>query len=123
MNLTSLLVHPVVSGIIGGICIVILAYIDTKCRKIERTQDIYIKLFLVSSLVFSTISYFVTSHYTKKDAWLEQIYDSEKPNLQPHTKMSYKKTHVSTESRGDFKKILKEIPRVDSNVSIDIQKK
>ena len=123
MNITKIIFHPIVLGIVGGVSIIILAYIDSKCRKIERKQETYITLFLVSSLVFSTISYFISSHYTKSDSWLEQDYTKNKPNLEPKTKLHYKKVEISDTIPTNFVKPLKSFPKQDSNVSIEITKK
>lgn len=123
MNITKIIFHPFTLGIIGGLSIILLAYIDAKCRKIERKQETYITLFLVSSLVFSTISYFISSHYTKSDNWLNQDYTKSKPNLEPTSKLYYKKVEISDTIPGSFVKPLKSFPKQDSNVSIEITKK
>ena len=120
MKLTTILLHPIVTGLIGGLTIIGLVYIDSKCRKIERKKDTYSKLFIVSSLVFSIISYIISLYYTKKDTWLEQTYDSTKPNLQPKSKMVFKKKEIEPKK---YVKKFKEFSKHDSNVSIEISKK
>ena len=120
MKLTTILLHPIVTGLIGGLTIIGLVYIDSRCRKIERKKDTYSKLFIVSSLVFSILSYIISSYYTKKDIWLEQKYDSIKPNLQPKTKITFQKKEIQPK---EYVKKFKEFPKQDSNVSIEITKK
>ena len=123
MGITKIIFHPFTLGIIGGLSIIILAYIDAKCRKIERKQETYITLFLVSSLVFSIISYYTSSYYTKSDSWLEQKYITSKPNLEPSSKLHYMKSKVPGTIPTGFVKTLKPFPKQDSNVSIEITKK
>ena len=101
LNIRSTITHPFVAGPIAGGIIVLLAYLDTKFRNIERNNETYWKLFIVSTLVFATITYFVSSEHTKVDEFLNQKYDTSLPSFIPKTK------------GGFSKKILMEGPPVD----------
>lgn len=123
MGITKIIFHPFTLGIIGGLSIILLAYIDATCRKIERKQETYITLFLVSLLVFSIISYYTSSYYTKSDNWLNQDYITSKPNLEPSSKLHYMKSKIPDTKPTSFVKKLRPFPKQDSNVSIEITKK
>lgn len=81
-QLKSILTHPLFIGPLGGGFVILLSYLDSKYRDIDRERSTYIKLFIVSSLVFATLTYFVTSKY-ETDEFLEQPYDVSKPSLLP----------------------------------------
>lgn len=85
-KIRSTITHPFVAGPIGGGFIVLLAYLDSKYRDIEREQTTYLKLFMVSSLVFATITYFIYMEHTKPDEFLDQNYDTSVPSLVPESK-------------------------------------
>lgn len=82
----STITHPFVAGPLGGGVIVLLAYLDSKYRNIDREKSTYWKLFIVSTLVFATITYFVSSEHTKTDEFLDQNYDTKVPPLFPSSK-------------------------------------
>jgi len=85
----STITHPFVAGLLGGIIIVLLAYLDSKYRNVEREKSTYYKLFIVSTLVFATITYFVSSEHTKIDEFLDQNYDTKVPSLVPSSKGNF----------------------------------
>lgn len=78
-KVASLITHPFIAGPLGGGFIVLLAYLDSRFKDLERDTETYWKLFIVSSLVFATITYFVSAEHTKIDEFLEQSYDTAKP--------------------------------------------
>ena len=82
----STITHPLVAGPLGGSFVVLLAYLDSKYRKVEREKSTYWKLFIVSSLVFATITYFVSAEHNKTDEFLNQNYDTKVPPLLPESK-------------------------------------
>lgn len=84
-NIKPLLTHPLFIGPLGGCFIILLAYLDSKYRDTEREKSTYVKLFVVSSLVFATLTYFVTAEY-QVDEFLDQHYDTEIPSLMPKSK-------------------------------------
>lgn len=84
-QLKSILTHPLFIGPLGGSFVILLAYLDSKYRDIDREKATYVKLFVVSSLVFATLIYFVTSKY-ETDEFLEQSYDTSQPSLLPKSK-------------------------------------
>jgi hypothetical protein len=88
------LTHPLVAGPLGGSLMVLLAYCDAKFRVVDREKSTYWKLFIVSSLVFSTMVYFIAEEYNKIDEFLNQAYDTSLPSLLP-SKESLKKAQAS----------------------------
>ena len=87
-NIRSYIIHPFVAGPLGGSIIVLLSYIDSIYRDIERDNNTYFKLFIVSSLVFSTITYFVYMEHKKIDEFLDQPYDVNPPMVNPQKKFN-----------------------------------
>ena len=81
-QIKSILTHPLFIGPLGGSFVILLTYLDSKYRDTDRERATYIKLFVVSSLVFATLTYFVTSKY-ETDEFLEQSYDTSQPSLLP----------------------------------------
>ena len=82
----SVLIHPLIAGPISGGIIILLAYIDSKYRDVNRDKQTYIKLFIMSSLVFATIIYFVSAEHNKIDEFLDQNYDTSNPSFLPKSK-------------------------------------
>lgn len=82
----SVLIHPLIAGPIAGGLIILLVYIDSKYRDVIREKQTYIKLFITSSLVFSTIIYFVSAEYNKIDEFLDQNYDTSSLSFVPKSK-------------------------------------
>ena len=82
----KIITHPLIAGPIGGLCIVLLSYLDSKYKEKKIEKATYYKLFIVSSLVFSTIIYFVSVEYTKTDEFLKQNYDTKIPSFKPISK-------------------------------------
>ena len=93
---TKIIMHPLVAGPIGGSSIVLLTYLDSKYKNKKVEKETYYKLFIVSSLIFSTIIYFVSMEYTKKDEFLEQPFNVDTPSFKPKSK------HFKTKTGGDF---------------------
>ena len=85
-TIKSTITHPFVAGPLGGGFIILLAYLDSKYRDVEREKSTYWKLFMVSSLVFATITYFIYMEHTKPDEFLDQNYDTSIPALVPESK-------------------------------------
>ena len=82
----SFIIHPLIAGPLSGLLIILLVYIDSKYRDVERDKQTYIKLFITSSLVFSTIIYFVLSEHNKTDEFLDQNYDTSNISFLPKSK-------------------------------------
>ncbi len=82
----SVLIHPLISGPISGGLIILLVYLDSRYRDVKRDNQTYIKLFIMSSLVFSTIIYFVSAEHNKIDEFLDQNYDTSNPSFLPKSK-------------------------------------
>jgi len=78
--------HPLIAGPLGGGFVILMVYLDSKYRNVEREKSTYWKLFIVSSLVFATLTYFVTAEHTKTDEFLNQNYDTKVPSLLPKSK-------------------------------------
>jgi len=78
--------HPLVAGPLGGGFVILMAYLDSRYRDVKREKSTYWKLFIVSSLVFATLSYFITAEHTKTDEFLNQNYDTKVPSLLPKSK-------------------------------------
>ena len=82
----SVLIHPLIAGPIAGGLIILLVYLDSKYRDVKREKQTYVKLFITSSLVFSTIIYFVSAEYNKTDEFLDQNYDTSNLSFLPKSK-------------------------------------
>jgi hypothetical protein len=82
----SVIIHPLIAGPIGGGLIILLAYLDSKYRDVKRDKQTYIKLFIMSSLVFATITYFVSAEHNKIDEFLDQNYDTSDLSFLPKSK-------------------------------------
>ena len=82
-TLRTTFTHPLAAGPLGGGLVVLLAYLDAKYKEVERDNSTYFKLFMVSSLVFATIIYFVSGEYNQTDEFLNQKYDTSLPSLLP----------------------------------------
>ena len=85
-KLKSTITHPFIAGPLAGIFVVLMAYLDCKYRDVEREKSTYWKLFIVSSLIFSTVTYFISMEYNKTDEFLEQNYDTSEPSFYPKSK-------------------------------------
>ena len=85
-TIKSTIKHPFVAGPLSGGIIVLLAYLDSKYRNIERENSTYWKLFIASSLVFSIITYCIYIEHTKPDEFLDQCYDKKPPSILPKSK-------------------------------------
>ena len=88
-TIKNTIMHPFVAGPLGGVVVVLLAYLDSKYKDVEKDNTTYWKLFIVSSLVVSTIVYFVSSENNKikaNDDFLNQTYDTLVPTLLPKSK-------------------------------------
>ena len=86
------IIHPLIAGPLGGGIVVLLAYLDSKYKDVKKDSTTYWKLFIVSSLVFSTIIYFVSFENNKtkiNDEFLNQAYDTIVPTLLPKSKGGY----------------------------------
>jgi hypothetical protein len=97
-TIKNTIMHPLVAGPLGGGIVVLLAYLDSKYKdggensKDSRDSMTYLKLFIVSSLVVSSIIYFVSSENNKTkshDEFLNQSYDTSAPTLLPKSKGGY----------------------------------
>lgn len=73
----STLTHPLIAGLVGGLLVVFLSYLDSKIRKIERENDTYWKLGVVSSLIISSLVYVITEEFVKNDEFLNQKFETE----------------------------------------------
>lgn len=115
-TICSAITHPFVAGPLGGGFIVFLAYLDTKYRDVKREDSTYWKLFIVSSLVFATITYFIYMENTKVDDFLEQNYDTELPSFIPNSKGGFiLKDQPSMERPGDYvSKMMNDLPEPGS---------
>jgi hypothetical protein len=85
----SWLTNPLISGVLGGLIVILLAYIDSKFREEERESETYWKLFIVSSLVIATLTYLVSEEFyqrSKTDEFLNQTYETNVPELVPKKK-------------------------------------
>lgn len=82
----SVLIHPLIAGPLGGGLIILLVYLDSKYRDVKRDKQTYIKLFIMSSLVFATITYFVSAEHNKADEFLDQNYDTSNLSFLPKSK-------------------------------------
>ena len=89
-NLRSFIVHPFIAGPLGGLLIVLLAYLDSKYKNQEKENETYVYLFLVSSLVFSTIIYFISGEFNNTDEFLNQDYDTSTPSFLPKSKGGFR---------------------------------
>ena len=87
MGFLKTFTHPLVAGPIAGCIVILLAYLDAKYRDIEKDNSTYIKLFIVSSLVFATLVYFISEEYDQTDEFLNQNYDTSVPSLLPKKKI------------------------------------
>ena len=111
-NIRSILTHPLFIGPLGGCLVILLAYLDSKYRDTEKEKSTYIKLFVVSSLVFATLTYFVTAEY-QSDEFLDQQYDTKVPSLLPKTKGAFTlKDQAPLEGPGGdyIKKMMSSLP-------------
>lgn len=77
MTIRGVLFHPLVAGPIGGGLVALAAYADAWYREVERERSTYIKLFIVSSLVITTLVYLVAEEVVRTDDFLNQKYDIE----------------------------------------------
>jgi hypothetical protein len=82
----SVIIHPLIAGPLGGGLIILLVYLDSKYRDVKRDKQSYIKLFIMSSLVLSTITYFVSAEHNKIDDFLDQNYDTSNLSFLPKSK-------------------------------------
>lgn len=82
----SVLIHPLIAGPLGGGLIILLVYLDSKYRDVKRDKQTYVKLFIMSSLVFATITYFVSAEHNKTDEFLDQNYDTNSLSFLPKSK-------------------------------------
>ncbi len=82
----SVIIHPLIAGPFGGGLIILLVYLDSKYRDVKRDKQTYIKLFIMSSLVFATITYFVSAEHNKIDEFLDQNYDTSNLSFLPKSK-------------------------------------
>lgn len=85
-SVCSFLFNPLVAGPMGGGLVVLLAYFDAKYRDVKRDKSTYTNLFIVSSLVFATLIYFVLEQNNPVDEFLEQVYDTNPISFVPKTK-------------------------------------
>ena len=128
----STITHPLIAGPLGGGFVVLLAYMDSKYREVDREKSTYIKLFIVSSLVFSTLTYFVSAEHNKTDEFLNQNYDTKLPTLLPKSKggfaldeqplMDGPSDHISKMMEGLPEPGTYKIP-VESNVTMTMKPK
>lgn len=82
----STITHPLFAGPLGGGVVVLLAYIDSRYKDVKKDNMTYLKLFAVSSIVFSTIIYFISTEFNKTDDFLKQKYDTSLPSFNPSSK-------------------------------------
>ena len=85
-SISSFLFSPLVAGPLGGGLVVSLAYFDAKYRDVKREKSTYINLFVVSSLIFATLIYFVLEENNQVDDFLQQVYDTNPISFIPKTK-------------------------------------
>ena len=98
-NIRSVLTHPLAAGPLGGGFVVLMAYLDAKYRDVKRDKSTYIKLFVVSSLIFATLTYFILNEIDETDEFLDQQYDTEVPSsLVPEKKGGFKKDILDNQS-------------------------
>lgn len=84
MSIRSFITHPLVAGPLGGLVVVLCAYIDAKIKDVERENTTYYKLFAVSALVTAVLVYLVSEEFTKTDEFLNQEYETElKSSMMP----------------------------------------
>ena len=82
----SVLIHHLIAGPLGGGLIILLVYLDSKYRDVKRDKQTYVTLFIMSSLVFATITYFVSAEHNKTDEFLDQNYDTNSLSFLPKSK-------------------------------------
>ena len=115
--------HPFVLGPLGGGIVVLLAYLDSKYKDTKQDNETYLKLFIASSLVFSTIVYF-SSNSNVSDDFLNQKYDTSNPSLLPKSKGGFSLENQKIMQGPNIKNIMDELPPVGtySNVNMKIKK-
>jgi hypothetical protein len=116
-TIKNTLMHPLVAGPLGGGIVVLLAYIDSKYKDVEKDNITYWKLFIVSSLVVSTIIYFVSSENNKTkahDEFLNQAYDTSAPTLLPKSKGGFSTENQSlmTGPKENIEKMMGGLPPI-----------
>lgn len=116
-TIKNTLMHPFVAGPLGGGIVVLLAYLDSKYKDVEKDRTTYWKLFIVSSLVVSTIIYFVSSENNKTkahDEFLNQSYDTSVPTLLPKSKGGFTVENQSLMNgpKENIEKMMGELPPV-----------
>ena len=79
-SFASFITNPIISGIIGGLTMVLLAYFDAKYRDIERERQTYLQLFFLSMIIVSSITYFALYFSDTSDEFLDQKYDTVAPS-------------------------------------------
>ena len=79
-SFASFITNPIISGIIGGLTMVLLAYFDAKYRDIERERQTYLQLFFLSMIIVSSITYFALYFSDTSDEFLDQKYDTVTPS-------------------------------------------
>ena len=95
-QIKSTITHPLIAGPLGGGVVVLLAYLDSRYKDVKKENSTYVKLFVVSSLVFSTIIHFISSEYNKTDDFLKQQYDTSLPSFNPVSKGGFSTDTGST---------------------------
>lgn len=61
MSFLETLSNPFVFGIVVGVCMLLLTYLDTKVTKKERNTTNYFKVFLASSFVSGGLKFLVSN--------------------------------------------------------------
>ena len=61
MSFLETLSNPFVFGIVVGLCMLLLTYLDTKITKKERNTTNYFKVFLASSFVSGGLKFLVSN--------------------------------------------------------------
>ena len=111
------IIHPLIAGPLGGGIVVLLAYLDSKYKDVKKDSTTDWKLFIVSSLVVSTIIYFVSSENNKTkahDEFLNQAYDTSAPTLLPKSKGGFSTENQSlmTGPKENIEKMMGGLPPI-----------
>jgi len=81
MNFNQIISNPIFFGIIVGICMLILTYLDSKISKKERSKATYVKIFLASGFTSGVLKFFVSTINFPKNAKILDDENSSSDNV------------------------------------------